>query len=142
MGPELAEQHAAHMERRKRLSTPPPAPQTNAERWEAALAAHPRREAPQGEMGRILRVVADDFGFDVNDLRGPHRMADHVLPRHIAMYLTKKRTMLSLPQIGRHYGDRDHSTILYAVRKIENAKATDIGLADTIARLDRKLSGQ
>jgi chromosomal replication initiator protein len=69
-------------------------------------------EAVQGE-------VARQFGCHVSDLRGDRRSADVAYPRHVAMYLCRELTEASLPQIGERFGGRDHSTVLYAVNKIE-----------------------
>jgi chromosomal replication initiator protein len=69
-------------------------------------------EAVQGE-------VARQFGCHVSDLRGDKRSAEVAYPRHVAMYLCRELTEASLPQIGERFGGRDHSTVLYAVNKIE-----------------------
>jgi chromosomal replication initiator protein len=62
-----------------------------------------------------------------------------VRPRQIAMYLAKTLTLRSLPEIGRRFGGRDHTTVLHAVRKIENLVGNDNGLADEIEILKRLL---
>ncbi|KAF0124227.1 MAG: dnaA, partial [Methylocystaceae bacterium] len=65
-----------------------------------------------------------------------------VRPRQIAMYLSKVLTLRSLPEIGRRFGGRDHTTVLHAVRKIEELAAKDKGLAEVIELLKRILSEQ
>ena len=60
-----------------------------------------------------------------------------VVPRQIGMYLAKKMTSRSLPEIGRRFGGRDHSTVLHAVRKIEELVKTDDKLAREVALLIR-----
>ena len=68
------------------------------------------------------------------------RTANVVRPRQIAMYLAKTLTLRSLPEIGRRFGGRDHTTVLHAVRKIENLSDTDKVLADEIETLKRMLT--
>jgi chromosomal replication initiator protein len=67
------------------------------------------------------------------------RTANVVRPRQIAMYLAKTLTLRSLPEIGRRFGGRDHTTVLHAVRKIEHLADTDKVLADEIDILKRML---
>jgi chromosomal replication initiator protein len=67
----------------------------------------------------VQSEVARQFGCHVSDLRGDRRSADVAYPRHVAMYLCRELTEASLPQIGERFGGRDHSTVLYAVNKIE-----------------------
>jgi chromosomal replication initiator protein len=67
----------------------------------------------------VQSEVARQFGCHVSDLRSDKRTADVAYPRHVAMYLCRELTEASLPQIGGRFGGRDHSTVLYAVNKIE-----------------------
>src|SRR5262249_42617089 len=67
------------------------------------------------------------------------RTANVVRPRQVAMYLAKTLTLRSLPEIGRRFGGRDHTTVLHAVRKIENLVSTDTALAEEIELLKRQL---
>jgi chromosomal replication initiator protein len=62
-----------------------------------------------------------------------------VLPRQVAMYLAKTLTLRSLPEIGRRFGGRDHTTVLHAVRKIESLVGNDNVLAEEIELLKRLL---
>jgi chromosomal replication initiator protein len=62
-----------------------------------------------------------------------------VRPRQVAMYLAKTLTLRSLPEIGRRFGGRDHTTVLHAVRKIENLVNNDNTLAEEIEALKRQL---
>jgi chromosomal replication initiator protein len=70
----------------------------------------------------IQKVVADYYKVKVSDLYGKRRLASFVLPRQVAMYLTKEMTQKSLPDIGEAFGGRDHTTVLHAVRKIAQEK--------------------
>ncbi|WP_081433903.1 chromosomal replication initiator protein DnaA [Azorhizobium caulinodans] len=85
----------------------------------------------------ILRVVAKHYNVTRADLLSQRRTANVVKPRQIAMYLAKTLTLRSLPEIGRRFGGRDHTTVLHAVRKIDGLIATDRALADEIETLKR-----
>lgn len=87
----------------------------------------------------ILRVVAKHYGVSRADLLSSRRTANVVRPRQIAMYLAKTLTLRSLPEIGRRFGGRDHTTVLHAVRKIEGLVQGDKGLAEEIDTLRRQL---
>lgn len=85
----------------------------------------------------ILRVTAKHFNVTRADILSQRRTANVVKPRQIAMYLAKVLTLRSLPEIGRRFGGRDHTTVLHAVRKIERLLPTDRALAEEIEVLKR-----
>jgi chromosomal replication initiator protein len=87
----------------------------------------------------IQRVVARQYNVSRADLLSSRRTANVVRPRQVAMYLAKTLTLRSLPEIGRRFGGRDHTTVLHAVRKIENLVGTDNALAEEIELLKRQL---
>jgi chromosomal replication initiator protein len=87
----------------------------------------------------IQRVVARQYNVSRADLLSSRRTANVVRPRQVAMYLAKTLTLRSLPEIGRRFGGRDHTTVLHAVRKIENLVTNDTGLAEEIELLKRQL---
>ncbi|MGE0038888.1 MAG: chromosomal replication initiator protein DnaA [Xanthobacteraceae bacterium] len=87
----------------------------------------------------IQRVVARQYNVSRADLLSSRRTANVVRPRQVAMYLAKTLTLRSLPEIGRRFGGRDHTTVLHAVRKIENLVNTDNALAEEIEILKRQL---
>jgi chromosomal replication initiator protein len=87
----------------------------------------------------IQRVVARQYNVSRADLLSSRRTANVVRPRQVAMYLAKTLTLRSLPEIGRRFGGRDHTTVLHAVRKIENLVNTDSALAEEIELLKRQL---
>ena len=87
----------------------------------------------------IQRVVARQYNVSRADLLSSRRTANVVRPRQVAMYLAKTLTLRSLPEIGRRFGGRDHTTVLHAVRKIENLVSTDNTLAEEIELLKRQL---
>ncbi|MFG1345997.1 chromosomal replication initiator protein DnaA [Xanthobacter autotrophicus DSM 431] len=85
----------------------------------------------------ILRVVAKHYNVTRADLLSQRRTATVVKPRQIAMYLAKTLTLRSLPEIGRRFGGRDHTTVLHAVRKIDGLVSSDRALAEEIEVLKR-----
>ncbi|MGE4372573.1 MAG: chromosomal replication initiator protein DnaA [Xanthobacter sp.] len=85
----------------------------------------------------ILRIVAKHYNVSRADILSQRRTANVVKPRQVAMYLAKTLTLRSLPEIGRRFGGRDHTTVLHAVRKIDRLLATDRGLSDEIELLKR-----
>jgi chromosomal replication initiator protein len=87
----------------------------------------------------IQRVVARQYNVSRADLLSSRRTANVVRPRQVAMYLAKVLTLRSLPEIGRRFGGRDHTTVLHAVRKIENLAGSDSALAEEIESLKRQL---
>jgi chromosomal replication initiator protein len=87
----------------------------------------------------IQRVVARQYNVSRADLLSSRRTANVVRPRQVAMYLAKTLTLRSLPEIGRRFGGRDHTTVLHAVRKIENLVHNDTTLAEEIELLKRQL---
>jgi chromosomal replication initiator protein len=87
----------------------------------------------------IQRVVARQYNVSRADLLSSRRTANVVRPRQIAMYLAKTLTLRSLPEIGRRFGGRDHTTVLHAVRKIEGLVGNDTTLAEEIDLLKRLL---
>jgi chromosomal replication initiator protein len=87
----------------------------------------------------IQRVVARQYNVSRGDLLSSRRTANVVRPRQVAMYLAKTLTLRSLPEIGRRFGGRDHTTVLHAVRKIEGLVGNDNALADEIEVLKRQL---
>jgi chromosomal replication initiator protein len=85
----------------------------------------------------ILKIVGRHYNVAKSDLLSPRRSRTVVVPRQIGMYLAKKLTSRSLPEIGRRFGGRDHSTVLHAVRKIDEQVRVDEKLAKDVALLIR-----
>jgi DnaA-like protein len=84
----------------------------------------------------IQRATLTEFpNLSIQELRSQRRTAVVVKARQIAMYLSKKLTGQSLPEIGRRFGDRDHTTVLHAVRKIEELMTKDAALSVQIERI-------
>ncbi len=74
---------------------------------------------------RILKAVSNHYGVTIADLRGQRRTRTVALPRQVAMYLSRELTASSYPEIGNKIGGRDHSTVMYAWSKIDQATASD-----------------
>lgn len=87
----------------------------------------------------IQRKVAEHYNIRLSDMIGPKRMRNVARPRQIAMYLAKQMTSRSLPEIGRRFGGRDHTTIMHGVRKIDELRGTDHSIAEDIDLLRRLL---
>ncbi|MDO5704774.1 MAG: chromosomal replication initiator protein DnaA [Paracoccus sp. (in: a-proteobacteria)] len=87
----------------------------------------------------IQRKVAEHYNIRLADMIGPKRVRTVARPRQVAMYLAKQLTSRSLPEIGRRFGGRDHTTIMHGVRKIEELTHQDQSLAEDIDMLKRLL---
>ncbi len=97
------------------------------------------REARRVRIEDILRIVSRHYKVPRNDLLSSRRSRDVVRPRQIAMYLAKSLTSRSLPEIGRRFGGRDHTTVLHSVRKVEQMMKDDGDLCQEIELLKRML---
>jgi len=100
-------------------------------------------EAHRVVMGvdQIQSVVCKHYGVRISDLNGRRRTQSIVLPRQVAMFLTRKLTPLSLVEIGTRFGGRDHSTVLYAVSKIEERISSSASFAQLIVEFETRLKG-
>ncbi len=83
----------------------------------------------------IQRITARHFGITMVDILSDRRTAVVVMPRHVAVYLAKDLTGKSLPEIGRRFGRRDHTTALFAINKIERLRKTNEQLDHDIRAL-------
>jgi chromosomal replication initiator protein len=90
----------------------------------------------------IQKHVAEHFRIRLADMFSARRARAVARPRQVAMYLCKQLTPRSLPEIGRKFGGRDHTTVIHAVRKIEELMVTDRTLNEDIELLRRMLSGR
>jgi chromosomal replication initiator protein len=87
----------------------------------------------------ILKTVSRHFGVSKGDILSQRRHRSVVWPRQIGMYLAKQLTSRSLPEIGRRFGNRDHTTVLHAIRKIDGEIANSARLKDEIEELKKQL---
>lgn len=87
----------------------------------------------------IQRKVAEHYHLKLSDLMSARRAREVARPRQVAMYLAKKLTPRSLPEIGRRFGGRDHTTVMHAVKRIEELRASDREIDADVVRLTRLL---
>lgn len=107
--------------------------------WFVVLAAEPGPQYPS--IRDIQKAVCKHYDVKMVDLLSPRRTADIVKPRQVAMYLAKELTPHSLPQLGRRFGGRDHTTVLHAVRKIPADSRADLALAHDLSVLFQTITG-
>jgi chromosomal replication initiator protein len=101
------------------------------------LRAHERRVPIED----IQRQVADHYQIRIADMHSARRARAVARPRQVAMYLAKLLTPRSLPEIGRKFGGRDHTTVMHAIRKIDELRVGDPVLCEAIETLRRMLQG-
>jgi chromosomal replication initiator protein len=89
----------------------------------------------------IQRAVAESFGMRVSDLKQKNNARNVVVPRQIAMYLAKQMTEASLPEIGRQFGNKHHTTVMHSIGKIDELRRTDKDLHRTLNKLQEQLNG-
>jgi chromosomal replication initiator protein len=99
------------------------------------LRAHDRRIT----IDEIQKRVAEHYNIKLADMHSARRARAVARPRQVAMYLCKQLTPRSLPEIGRKFGGRDHTTVMHAVKKIEELRSADRGIAEDIDMLRRML---
>jgi len=87
----------------------------------------------------VQKLVADHFKMKVAELKSKKRQRALTLPRQIAMYLARKMTESSFPEIGERFGGKDHTTVMHAVRKIEEERLADLDLKAHVDTLERQL---
>lgn len=83
----------------------------------------------------IQKIVANYFNIKISDIKSAKRHKSLVIPRQISMFVTRKLTDLSYPEIGANFGGKDHSTIIYAIKKIEKLILEDVHLKVTIDKI-------
>jgi chromosomal replication initiation ATPase DnaA len=91
-------------------------------------------------IAKIKDAVCRRYGVTIGEIDSPQHDHKIVRPRHIAMYLAHRLSLKSLPEIGRHFGGRDHTTILNAKKKIAKLRAEDPDLAQELSELERALA--
>lgn len=101
------------------------------------LRAHDRRIT----IDEIQRKVAEHYNIRMTDMHSARRARNVARPRQVAMYLAKQLTARSLPEIGRKFGGRDHTTVMHAVRKIEELMNDDAQIAQDVEIVRRALTG-
>jgi chromosomal replication initiator protein len=89
----------------------------------------------------IQKAVAESFGMRVVDLKQKNNSRNVVVPRQIAMYLAKQMTEASLPEIGRQFGNKHHTTVMHSISKIDDLRRSDKDLHRTLNKLQEQLNG-
>jgi chromosomal replication initiator protein len=108
---------------------------------QATLRPHLRSGEKRITIDDIQKATADHYGMKQADLLSERRNRAVARPRQAAMWLAKQLTTRSLPDIGRRFGGRDHTTVLHAVRRIEALRADDNVLSHDLETITRKLRG-
>ncbi len=83
----------------------------------------------------VQQAVANHYQVEIDSMKSHGRSRDVTLPRQIAMYLSRELTNLSLPDIGKNFGGRDHTTVLHACRKVESIQARDLTIKQSIMQI-------
>ena len=132
--PEISEPQVETWEQRQLRRFPKPL-------WFAIESEIEPKEPRRPRVEEIQAVVARHYGITRHDMISARRTAPIVKPRMIATYLAKQLTLKSLPEIGRRFGNRDHSTVLHSVRKIGQLYQSDPVLKADIAAITATLTG-
>ena len=90
-------------------------------------------------VNEIKSVVAEHFNIKVSEMVSKRRTKNLSFPRHVAMYLCRKHTTCSYPEIGSHFGGRDHSSVIHAANVVSGKLEKDLELRNVIEELERKL---
>jgi len=109
-----------------------------------ALAAQTLGEAPakaerKVQMQTIIAVVTDFYGVKLTDLQSKRRQRSIALPRQVCMYLARRNTRFSLEEIGGHFGGRDHTTVMHAVKTVEERRETDVEFDRVVSTLESQV---
>src|SRR5215212_4575406 len=99
----------------------------------------PQGESTQISIERIQETVIDRFGLSLDELCGERRSQNIVYPRQVAMYLSRELTDSSLPKIGRHFGGRDHTTVIHATTKIARLIREDRSVYNLVQELTARI---
>ena len=103
--------------------------------------AAPPYRPPYPKVAKIVEAVCRRFKVRLVDMHSQRRTKDVVLPRHVAMYLARRLTLCSLPQIGRELGGRDHTTILHGINKITALRQVNPKIDAAIIELEYIIDG-
>lgn len=90
-------------------------------------------------VNEIIRAVCRHFNITPTQIKSSRRTKDVVYPRQIGLCIARRHTTRSLPEIGRHFGYRDHTTVLYGARRIEGMCQTDWQVAHDVAQIEATL---
>lgn len=113
-------------------------PKPSARLGYVVAAARPQRKT----VAEIQKVVAAHYGLTQMELISDRRARYVARPRQVAMWISRQITTRSMPDIGRRFGNRDHTTVLHALRRIEALRAEDPKMHDVTERLIEQLGGR
>jgi chromosomal replication initiator protein len=99
----------------------------------------PQGQAAEVSIERIQETVIDRFGISLDELCSERRSQNIVYPRQVAMYLSRELTDSSLPKIGRHFGGRDHTTVIHATTKIARLIREDRSVYNLVQELTARI---
>lgn len=105
----------------------------------SALGEEPLRTEKQIQIQTIVEIVTDFYAVKVTELQSKRRHRSVALPRQVCMYLARRRTLWSLEQIGRYFGGRDHTTVMHAIKTIEDRCQQDTEFAQTMLSLEERV---
>ena len=97
-------------------------------------------DASRVSSAEIIKFVAHHYGLKVSEIKSRKNTQQIVFPRQVAMYVCKKLTGMSFPEIGKQFNDKHHSTVMYSVEKIEKLRAEDRDLEHTVEQILRRFS--
>lgn len=100
------------------------------------------KEENKIDINYIIKIVAEHFNLKIEDILGKKRNSNIVIPRHIAMYVCKELTDLSLKNIGESFGGRDHSTVINAINNINNEVTNNKQISEDLDIIIKKISPQ
>jgi chromosomal replication initiator protein len=104
-----------------------------------ALGAEPMKGERKVEIQTIIATVTEFYGVKMTDLQSKRRQRSIALPRQVCMYLARRNTRFSLEEIGGYFGGRDHTTVMHAVRTIEDKCATEPDFARVTSTLESQI---
>jgi chromosomal replication initiator protein len=99
----------------------------------------PQGELPEVSIERIQETVSERFGISLDELCGERRSQNIVYPRQVAMYLSRELTDSSLPRIGKHFGGRDHTTVIHATSKVARMIREDRSVYNLVQELTARI---
>ena len=92
-------------------------------------------------LDKIMKVVADAYQISVTDLKGKKKDKKYAVPRQISIYIAREMTEISYTELGNEYSGKDHSTMMYADKKIRDLLKTDPSLESRVQNLMREIKG-
>ena len=104
-----------------------------------ALGDVPVRGEKRVEIQTIIHAVTEFYGVKLTDLQSKRRQRSIALPRQVCMYLARRNTRLSLEEIGGYFGGRDHTTVMHAVRTVEDKRQPDPEFNKVVATLESQV---